>query len=158
MNSGRTISVEKGARRSPAETVTRGARQTLGGAVTVVGSVGCVAGKLVDGAGTILGTTAGAISGTVLLLGDVLKTTGHVLGSTVTGLGNTLAMTGALVSGNSFVDAAARAQTQSLPGPIATANVVPSGTTAAPAPTRPRTASAKKARPAGPTAPSTSPS
>lgn len=74
MNSGRTADVEQGVRRSPAAAVARGARQTVGGAVTVVGSVGCVAGKLLDGTGTVVDTTAGAIGGTVLLLGDVLKT------------------------------------------------------------------------------------
>jgi hypothetical protein len=105
MNSGRTIVVEDGNRWSPAGVVIRGARETLGGAVTVVGSVGCVAGRLLDGAGAVLNTTAGAVSGTILLVGDILNTTGRVLGSTVSGLGNTLTMAGGLVSGGRFVDA-----------------------------------------------------
>src|SRR5438309_10236846 len=109
MNSGRTVMVENGTRTSPVRTVARGARQTLGAAVTVVGSVGCVAGKLLDGTGMVLDTAAGAVSGTVLLLGDVLNTTGHVLGSTVAGLGSTLTMAGGLVAGGSFPSAGAAA-------------------------------------------------
>lgn len=109
MNSGRTTVVQNGNRRSPASVVMRGARQTLGGAVTVVGSVGTVAGRLIDGAGTVLNTTAGALSGTLLLVGDVLNTTGHVLGSTVSGLGGTITLAGNLVSGASIVDATAAA-------------------------------------------------
>ena len=57
----------------PVGVVIRGARQTLGGAVTVVGSVGCVAGKLLDGAGTVLDTTAGALSGDVEKLQHFLE-------------------------------------------------------------------------------------
>lgn len=148
MNSGRTITVDKGFQRSPAGVVARGARQTLGGAVTVVGSVGCVAGQLLDGAGTVLDTTANAISGTVLLVGDVLKTTGHVLGSTVSGLGNTLTMTGGLVSGGSFTEAAV-APSRPAAEPTA-ANVVTPDTTRPGAATRPRATAAKKGRPARP--------
>src|SRR2546423_1488871 len=59
MNSGRTVVVENGSRRSAAATVARGARQTLGAAVTVVGSVGCVAGRLLDRTGTGLDPAPG---------------------------------------------------------------------------------------------------
>lgn len=159
MNTGRTISIEKSAPRSPAHVVARGARQTLGGAVTVVGSVGCVAGKLLDGAGTVLDSAAGAVSGTVLLVGDVLRTTGQVLGSTVTGLGNTLTLTGGLVSGGSFVDAAGRPQAQPAPDPAgsgatAASELIVPGTTVPPAASRPRRSPSKKSRPTGPAVPS----
>src|SRR2546429_6723459 len=90
MNSGQTNVVKNGNRQSPAGVVIRGARQTLGGAVIFVGSVGTVAGKLLDGTGTVLDTTAGALSGTLLLVGDVLDAAGHVLGGAVAGLGRTL--------------------------------------------------------------------
>ena len=136
MNSGRTIEVENGNRRSPAGVVIRGARQTLGGAVTVVGSVGCVAGRLLDGAGTVLDTTAGALSGTLLLVGDILNTTGHVLGSTVSGLGNTLTMAGGLVSGSSFADAGAARDAASVETTVPAA---PAG--------KPRVSTPKKSRP-----------
>jgi hypothetical protein len=143
MNNGRTIVVQDGSRSSPVAVVLRGARQTVGGAVTVVGSVGCVAGRLLDGAGTVLETTAGALSGTLLLVGDVLNTTGHVLGSTVGGLGNTLTLAGGLVSGGSFPEVA-----RAVEG----AEKVP----AAPA-GKPRVSTTKKTRPSGPARPTGAP-
>jgi hypothetical protein len=159
MNSGRTIVVDSGNRRSPVGVVFRGARQTIGGAVTVVGSVGCVAGRLLDGAGTVLDTTAGALSGTLLLVGDVFNTTGHVLGSTVAGLGNTLTLAGGLVSGGSFADAAQVTKAAEISDSGGTrakaggrsaeqADTVP----AAPA-GKARVSTAKKTRPSGTTRP-----
>lgn len=160
MNSGRTVGVDNGNRRSPVGVVVRGARQTLGGAVTVVGSVGCVAGRLLDGAGTVLDTTAGALSGTLLLVGDVLNTTGHVLGSTVSGLGSTLTMAGGLVSGSSFADAAQMAgavrarggedarsgNSESAPAGATTVPAAPAG--------KPRVSTTRRTRAAGTTRPS----
>lgn len=150
MNSGRTVVVQNGHRRSPIGVVVRGARQTLGGAVTVVGSVGCVAGRLLDGAGTVLDTTAGALSGTFLLVGDVLNTTGHVLGSTVGGLGNSLTLAGGLVSGGTFTDAGAAREVANgrKDNDKATVPAAPAG--------KPRASTAKKrTRPAGTARPST---
>jgi hypothetical protein len=145
MNSGRTLGVDNGHRRSPAGVVIRGARQTLGGAVTVVGSVGCVAGRLLDGAGTVLDTTAGAVSGTILLVGDILNTTGHVLGSTVVGLGNTLTMAGGMVSGGSFTEAGAARE--AAPKAASTGKPKPA-----------KVSTAKRTRPGGATRPAGSPS
>ena len=145
MNSGRTIVVQNGNRRSPASVVIRGARQTLGGVVTVVGSVGTVAGRLIDGAGTVLDTTAGALSGTLLLVGDVLNTTGHVLGSTVSGLGGTITLAGNLVSGGSIPDTAAnsnRSEQETVPAS-------PAG--------KPSVSTPKKTRSGGTTRPSGAP-
>jgi len=159
MASARSVVVENGQRRSAADVVIRGARQTLGGAVTVVGSVGCVAGRLVDGAGTVLDTTAGAISGTVLLLGDVLNTTGHVLGSTLSGLGSTLTLAGGLVSGASLADAAAARSRSGTPAvstnPTMTPGTAAEGSASGAIP-KPRTP-AKRTRPGGAARPSGSP-
>jgi hypothetical protein len=117
--------------------------------VTVVGSVGAVAGKLLDGTGTVLDTAAGAISGTILLLGDVLNATGHVLGSTLTGLGGTLTMAGGLVSGGSFASAGAAGA--GLTEPVMTPGTANGGAgEAAPKPTK---APTRRTRPGGSTRP-----
>lgn len=148
MNSGRTVVVQNGIRRSPAGVVIRGARQTLGGAVTVVGSVGTVAGRLVEGAGTVLDTTAGALGGTLLLVGDVLNTTGRVVGSTVSGLGGTISLAGNLVSGASIAETAAA----DAPNRSNDEDSVP----ASPA-GKPSLATPKKTRPGGTARPSGAP-